>query len=246
MDWIIPIGGKGTRTHVLGEFKPFIEIAGHKMLDWFFVSIKANISEKDYFTFLTHEHYARKYNVEKEIYKLFQNLEISNKFKVLSFDQEYPGVSGAIHAAGSMLATANPTTVICPDQYIDFDLPESIPLRTGFLPTQAEFGKMRGYVQIKNEKVVLFAEKDNISNFGNCGVYIFSQGKDILQAVKKQLSEKLSIKGEYYIGSALNYLIRDGYNFYPIPVRVKYDLGNIPDILHFEKTPLAKGLSQLL
>jgi GTP:adenosylcobinamide-phosphate guanylyltransferase len=40
MIWVIPLAGKGQRTKELGEFKPFIEINGHKMIEWFISSIK--------------------------------------------------------------------------------------------------------------------------------------------------------------------------------------------------------------
>ena len=83
MNWIIPIGGKGTRTQTLGEFKPFIKIKGLKMLWWFFSSVKKNILPQDNFYFITTKYYLDKFNVDEEIGIIFKNLDIKNFYKVV-------------------------------------------------------------------------------------------------------------------------------------------------------------------
>lgn len=246
MKWIIPIGGKGARTQALGEFKPFIEIAGHKIMVWFLTSIKRNIFPNDSFIFITTPYFSEKFQIQEEIKRIFQNLRIKNEFEVFSVEQEFPGVSGALYAVRSILESDDPVIVINPDQYLDFVLPREIPSRSGYLTIYAEFSNKSGYVNIEEGKITKFVEKNNLSNLGSAGVFVVSEGKALLRAVRSQLNDGLTTNGEYYLGPAFNYLIKDGFNIYPLPVKVKYDLGNIPDIDYFAQTPLVKALSQLL
>jgi len=246
MKWIIPIGGKGTRTQALGEFKPFIEIAGHKIMVWFLISIKRNIFPNDFFVFITTPYFSEKFQVQEEIKRIFQSLKIKNKFEVFSLEQEYPGVSGALYAVRSILETDDPVIVINPDQYLDFILPREIPSKTGYLTVYAEFSHKSGYVDIQKGKITKFVEKNNISNLGSAGVFIISESRALLRAIRSQFKDGLMTNGEYYLGPAFNYLIKDGFDISPLPVKVKYDLGNISDIAYFVQTPLAKALSQFL
>lgn len=85
MIWIVPIGGKGARTQILGEFKPFIKIRGHKMLSWLICSVKNNVNLKDRFIFTTTEYFANKFNVEKEIEEIFKTHKLENRFTLCQF-----------------------------------------------------------------------------------------------------------------------------------------------------------------
>lgn len=58
------MAGKGLRTKALGEFKPFIKIAGRKILCWLISSIRHHISPSDIFVFTTTDYFAKKYKVE--------------------------------------------------------------------------------------------------------------------------------------------------------------------------------------
>ena len=77
-------------------------------------------------------------------------------------------------------------------------------------------------------------EKNNISNLASAGVYGVSEGKALIRAIEKQFKERSMYNGEFYVGEALNYLIKEGYRLYPASVRVKYDLGNIEGIELFK------------
>ncbi len=245
MHWIIPIGGKGSRTKTLGEFKPFIEINSQKILFWFFLSIRNNLSRRDKITFITTKDFLEKFDVADKIKEIFSTLDLSQRFQVLTTLNRTSGVSSSLYLLKSHFESDGPVAVINPDQYIDFDLPLKIPPKSAFLSIYAEFSNKSGYVNIENGLITNFVEKKNISNLASSGVFIVSNGEGLINAIEKQLEDELSINGEYYLGPAFNYLIQGGYKIYPFPVRVKYDLGDISEIEHFSNTPLAISLGKI-
>ncbi|MGI5825868.1 MAG: sugar phosphate nucleotidyltransferase [Patescibacteria group bacterium] len=246
MLWVIPIGGKGTRTQSLGEFKPFIEIEGLKILEWFLISIKKNVSAEDSLIFITTEYYETNFAVKSTIENILNKLEINNSFQVLTFKKDLPGVSATIYSQKEVLGKIKtPIVVIFPDQYIDFSLPLTIPRNSCFLPIYAHFGNKSGFVEINNGLISKFVEKENVSNLASAGAYILPDGKTLVYILKKQFENKLTKNGEYYFGPALNYLIEKGYRLYPLAVSVKYDLGNIQEIYNFANTPITKSISKI-
>lgn len=244
MLWVIPIGGKGTRTKELGEFKPFIEIKGHKMLIWFLFSIKNNIRPKDSFVFITTQYFENKFRVKMEIKKIFGLLGLSNKIILRCLPETPPGVSAALYQSRDLLQTDDPVTIICSDRFIDIEIPEKIFPKTGFLSAGLDFGNERDYIEIKKGTVRLFVEREHISDCSSNGVFIVGSGKDLVQAIKKQIkSKKISANGEYRTGLAFNYLIEGGYKIYPLIPKVCYSLGSISSISYFSSTPIAESLS---
>lgn len=247
MLWIIPIGGKGTRTRALGEFKPFIEIKGYKMLFWFLFSIKKNIRPADQLAFITTQYFEDKFKVRKEIEGFFEKLGIKNNTRVVSLPQTPLGVSAALYACRNFLAEEIPVTVICPDRFIDFEINEKILPKTGFLSTGLDFGKEKDYLKIKEGKVCLFAEKKPVSAFCSNGVFIAASGKDLIWAIGEQLKRKIiSFNGEYRIGPAFNLLIKNGYTIRPLVPKACYSLGSVSAINYFSSTQVAEIFSQTL
>lgn len=247
MLWVIPIGGKGTRTSILGEFKPFIEIKGHKMLFWFLFSIQKNIGAKDSFVFITTKYFEDKFAVRKEIANIFDKLEIENKIQVVILSDTPPGISAALYASKNYLEKDMPVVVICPDRFIDIEIPEKISPKTGFLSVGLDFGRERDYMEIKEGTVRSFVEKNPVSNCSSNGVFIVASDKDLIQAIVQQIeTETISFDGEYRIGPAFNFLIRDGYQIFPLIPKACYSLGSISSINYFSSTPIGESLSQTM
>lgn len=240
MIWVIPMAGKGTRTKSLGEFKPFITIRGKKILEWFLLSIKNNISPKDYFVFITTEYFSQKFKVEYEIKKIWGNYQLKNGIKLLTCPETPKGTSATVYLARKELILNKPVTIINPDQCLDFVLPNSLEFQTGYLAIYAEFSNKSGYVKIKNGRISCFIEKNNLSNLASAGVFILSEGQALISALENQFKQKILTNNEYYLGPAFNFLINKGYKIYPLPIKAKYDLGNIEDINHFENNPFIR------
>ena len=232
---------------MLGEFKPFIEIKGHKMLSWFLFSIKKNIRIQDTFVFITTRNFEDKFGVKREISNIFDKLAIKNKLKVIILPDTPLGISAALRASKEHLEKDTPVAVICPDRFIDIEIPEKIMPKTGFLSVGLDFGSERDYMEIKEGTVRLFVEKKPVSGCSSNGVFIAASGKDLIQAISEQIETKtVSFNGEYRIGPAFNFLIKNGYQIFPLIPKACYSLGNVSSINYFSLTLIAESLSQTM
>lgn len=236
MIWVVPLAGKGQRTKELGEFKPFIEINGHKMIEWFISSIKNLIKPEDEFIFITTNYLATKYRFEQEIKSIFQKHNIQNNSIFIYCPETPKGTSSTILLTKDQINNDIPIMVINPDQYIDFNIPEIKP-KSGFLGIYCHLGDKSGFVKIKKGQITKFVEKKNISNLASAGIYIISSGKELISAIENQIRNEKTLNGEFYIGPAFNYLIKKGFKILPFAVRAKYDLGNPEDIRYFSTKP---------
>lgn len=235
--WVIPMAGKGARIQSLGEFKPFIRIRGQKMLFWFLFSIKHLIKGGDTLIFITTSYFSKKFNFEKELRVILKRQNINNKFYVVETPSTPRGQSETVLCVKNFINQKNPLVVINPDQYIDFNLPKKI--KDCYLGLYLQLGNKSGFVEIKEGLITNFVEKNNISNLACAGVYIVSKAKLLFEAIDKQIKNGETLNGEYYLGPAFNFIIKKGIEVKPIAVRAKYDLGNIDDVLVFEKSPIS-------
>jgi len=232
--WIFPMAGRGARTKELGEFKPFIEINGVKMLGWLLRSIACKIREADELIFITTSEYSEQFNVQPCLQDVLRDDGISNSFELITTAGVPQGPSATVYHAAPHLVSDQPAIVVNCDQYIDFDMPEDMPQMSGFLPVYAQFGEKSSYVEIEDGVITRIVEKQNISNLASAGVYSVSDGRALVRAIEKQFEEMQLTNNEFYIGPALNNLIHEGYRFYPTGVRAKYDLGDVHGISLFE------------
>jgi len=230
------MAGRGSRTRQFGEFKPFIEIGGRRILAWMLRSIGAKIGDSDKLVFVTTVEYADRFDVQRTISRMLQDEDLGNDFVLITCEETPPGPSATVYKAREQFQTDEPVIVVNCDQYIDFDMGDVSESESGFLPVYAEFTGKSSYVDIGAGVITKIVEKQNISNLASAGVYAVSRGKALAEAIEKQFQENQQTNGEFYVGVALNNLIGKGYKLYPTAVRVKYDLGNRKGIELFEQT----------
>lgn len=236
------MAGRGTRTRDLGEFKPFIDINGSKMLAWLFRSIARHILPDDQMVFITTCAYANEFKVEQNIKQILVSENLLNEFKLITSQRTPQGPSGSVYKAKEIINVDTPVISVNCDQFIDFDLLKYSSDKQGFLPIYANFSNKSSYVEIEHGQITKVVEKQNISNLASAGVYSVSSGRALIWAIQKQFELKQLTNDEYYVGPALNNLINKGYRFYPTLVRAKYDLGNIKGIQDFSKTLMANQI----
>jgi len=245
MLWLIPMAGRGLRTQPLGEFKPFIEIRGYKIIHWLLFSFKPNIKNQDKFIFVTTSYFFEKFAVRKELEFIFKSLGLKNKFEILISENFLAGNSCSIYLAKEWLEREGPVSIACCDQFTDFLLPSEILPQTGYLTLGLDFGTNKGYVEIEEGLIKKFAEKEPISNLASSGIFIVSEGKALVTALERQFQEKaISTNREYCIGQAFNYLIKDGFKIYPLLPKAHYSLGSIPAINYFASSTIADSISK--
>ena len=229
------MAGKGVRTNSLGKFKPFIEVNGKKIIEWFLIGIKNKIKKNDTIFLITTIEFEKKYNFQKKIKIIFKKNKIKTKNLIFKFIDHTPnGPALTINSIRNFLRNTKTTCIVInPDQFIDFDLPSRINQNNLYIPLHFNNHGNSSYVKInKKGNIVEIKEKKLISNYASSGVYIFASST----LLKKVLSliDDITIKKEINMSDLINLFIKkNNSKVNPISTLIKYDLGNIKSIKNF-------------
>lgn len=230
------MAGKGTRTSELGMFKPFIRVNGFTILEWLLLSLSVYIDEESRFVFVTTKAFQEEFSVREKICNSLQRCGLYAHFDVVEVDQTPQGPAKSVYLGAQMLkGQAGPVTIVNVDQYIHFELGPNSGQDSGFLPVYAEFSNKASYVEVREKKILRVVEKNNISNIASAGVYGVSSVDLLIYMLDALFRSEETVNGEYYVGPAYNFLIKDGISIYPTSVLAKFDLGNLSGISLFKR-----------
>jgi 6-phosphofructokinase/glycosyltransferase involved in cell wall biosynthesis len=229
--WIVPICGKGTRTKKMGEFKPFININNKKIIEWFLISLKNNITFNDTFIFITTNYYEKKYKVKKFLNNIFK-YNLFCEFKLILTEEIPEGPAKSVYLAKSHIIDKNNIIVINPDQFINFEIPKKF---VNFITIYFDNLPSKSYCEINDNKIINIVEKKQISNNASSGVYGFKNGNDLINSLEILFKSKENmVNNEYYISGCINILLKNKELFYPIKTISKFDLGTLKNINMFK------------
>ena len=235
MIWILPIAGRGSRTQSLGKFKPFIEVNGKKIIHWALLGIKHEIREGDQLVFVTTVAFEREYGVKQNLAEILLQESLENQFEVVLAADTPQGPAASVYITKEIIDVPEPCTVVNADQHIIFEMRRNLHPQDGFLPIYFNTSPNSSYARIKAGRVVSIHEKELVSNYASSGVYGFGSGHVLIQAIEQLFEDGETVRGEYYVGPAMNYLIRDGGTVYPAATVAKFDLGDENGIRWFSK-----------
>lgn len=95
------------------------------------------------------------------------------------------------------------------------------------------------YARLRDGNLILeMAEKSPISKFASTGLFYFKSPEHFLRATEWVLKENMHTKGEFYLSSALNYLIMNGENVTGVELPPDFDY--VP-LSTFDDLRLAEG-----
>jgi dTDP-glucose pyrophosphorylase len=95
-------------------------------------------------------------------------------------------------------------------------------------------GKL-SFIELDSEFVKRTKEKEAISNVASTGLYVFTRGKDFVNAAEFMLSNNSKTNNEYYVSELYNILIKQGKKFV-IDLADDFSLLGTPeDIENFER-----------
>lgn len=230
------MAGKGTRTSELGMFKPFIQVNGFSILEWLLLSLSVHLDENSRFVFVTTRAFETEFAVKETVRRLFQRCGVYAAFELVLADDTPQGPAKSVHLACEALqGCEGPVTVVNVDQYIHFELKTPSQSAEGFMPVYAEFSNKASYVEVRDARIVRVVEKQNISNIASAGVYGLSSVPLLASMLDALFRSGETVKGEFYVGPAYNFLIRDKVPVYPTGVFAKFDLGNLKGISLFRR-----------
>lgn len=208
---VIPMAGAGSRFVKAGYKtpKPFIDVAGKPMI----VRVMENLSYQKVNFYLI----ARKEHVEAER-EVVEKIEKEFGAKFILIDKLTEGMACTVLYARKYINNDLPLLLANSDQIVDISIGDYIEdslnrkldgsIMTFIDPhrdTKWSFAKVDG-----NGLVTEVKEKVAISEHATVGVYLYSRGRDFVDAAVDMIIENDRVNNEFYTCPTYNYAIKNG------------------------------------
>lgn len=224
MKVIIPAAGNGSRFTEAGykEPKPLIDVLGRPMIE----QVARNITPTDNETKLPWEAIV----IERKEHNIEPGDYIDT---VVDLTHETGGAVDTILQAARYVPGDQPIVIGNCDQLVDFDPDDFVHTdldgRVVVFPSSKPH---HSYVKTEGDIITEIAEKEVISNQAVTGVYYFKSSKDFFRACQAVIDQNLLTKGEFYVSSAIAYMIGEGKHIgvYEAPSTM---LGTPEELQHF-------------
>lgn len=203
---VVPIAGKSYffDNEKDGFPKPFIEICGKTMLEYF-VKNYENVKSKR-FIFILKEEDVKRYHLDDAIYVL-----TSNQSKIIILKHETQGMVCSVLMAIDEINLNDSLLIVNMDQIFEYDLNEVISDLSlndaGVLSFESVHPRW-AYVKCDENNFVLEAfEKKPISKNAIAGFYYFSKAEYFIKSAFSMIKKDVNHDGKYFIAPVLNELI---------------------------------------
>ncbi len=219
MKVIIPLAGKGSRMrpHTHTKAKPLLPVAGKPVLDHVIDALKGlDISE---YIFITGH---LKDQIEEHITKTYS-------FKSRFIEQKVKdGTAGAIKLAEPFVD--EPVLIVFVDTIFDADLsiikksPDAGIIWAQEVEDYQRFGVI---VHDKDKHMLKIVEKpkEPVSKLANIGLYYIKDYKLMFQGIKHVYEQNITLKGEFFLTDAFQFMIDHGAKIKVAEVKGWYDCG---------------------
>jgi UDP-N-acetylglucosamine diphosphorylase / glucose-1-phosphate thymidylyltransferase / UDP-N-acetylgalactosamine diphosphorylase / glucosamine-1-phosphate N-acetyltransferase / galactosamine-1-phosphate N-acetyltransferase len=234
MIWLVPMAGQGTRTRKFGKFKPFIKVNERMLVEWTLLGFRHEFNSDDNVFFITTEAFDQQFEVKNTMKNIFDKLNLKCRHRVILAEATPPGPAASVYLAKDFLDLSSPCIIVNADQFTIFKIFRNLKPMDGFIPIYFNSSPKSSYAVIRNGIVTSIHEKEPVSNYASSGVYGFGSCEGLIYAVEKLFASKLTVKGEYFIGPAMNNLLQRGGKVYPVSTQAKFDLGDEEGLLNFK------------
>lgn len=235
---VIPMAGQGSRFAKAGyeKPKPFIDVDGKSMI----VRVLENLTYPDARYILI----ARKEHMEKET-ELVKQIEKEFNAIFIPIDKLTEGTACTVLYARKYINNDEPLLIANSDQIVDMDISEFIDdckdrnLDGSILTFIDEFKDPKwSFAKIDdNNLVIKVREKVVISEFATVGIYLYSNGKDFVDATIDMIIENERVNGEFYTCPTYNYAINKNskIGIYNIDFKQMHGIGTPDDLNNYLK-----------
>ena len=230
---VIPIAGAGSRFAKAGyeKPKPFIDVDGKPMI----VRVLENLAYPDARYILI----ARKEHMEKEV-ELVNQIEKEFNAIFIPIDKLTEGTACTVLYARKYINNDEPLLIANSDQIVDMNISDFIDdckaknLDGSILTFIDEFKDPKwSFAKIdENNLVTKVREKVVISEFATVGIYLYSKGKDFVDATIDMIIENERVNGEFYTCPTYNYAINEDakIGIYNIEFKQMHGIGTPDDL----------------
>lgn len=230
---VIPMAGQGSRFAKAGyeKPKPFIDVDGKSMI----VRVLENLAYPDarYILIARKEHIDREKELVAQIEKEFNAIFIP-------IDKLTEGTACTVLYARKYINNDEPLLIANSDQIVDMNIADFIndcknrKLDGSILTFIDHFKdpKWSFAALDENNLVTEVKEKVVISEFATVGIYLYSKGKDFVDASIDMIIENDRVNNEFYTCPTYNYAINDGakIGIYNIEFEQMHGIGTPEDL----------------
>ncbi len=231
---VLPMAGEGRRFRAIGVVtpKPLLDVHGVSMFELVLMNLMS-----EYVVSVTLV-MRREFELQERVSLLSERLSVP--ITTVMVDGTTCGPACSVQLTSEVLVPDLPVVVANTDQFISGDLSQLYMNlmqgnSAGVILTMEDDDPKWSYVRLDPDgNCVEVVEKQVISKEATVGVYGFAGAGKMLRAIERMKESGASVRGEYYVGPAYNFLEKD---FGPIktinlgPIRtVMYGLG-IPEDL---------------
>lgn len=239
MIYIFPIGGLGTRTQELGQWKPFITVNGKYVFEHALSGF--NFKRDDEIIFISAKPVLPTCG-EDILKSILDNIPV-HRYEIIVLDDVQAGPALTVYNGlkkSKYVRNNENVHIINIDQEVEYDYFE-LTGNTGIIPVWFNSTGKSCYVELAaNEpRVIRIKEKEMISFFASSGVYIFSSIDVLFKSVEWGIEtpgawRETNVGKELFIGPCMNYLVDKG-SVWATTTRKKIDLGSTTLIQKYTK-----------
>jgi len=242
---VIPMAGEGSRFVAAGyqKPKPFIDVDGKPMV----VRVMENLGYPDAQYILI----ARKEHIEKEAV-LVREIEKNYNARFIAIDKLTGGTACTVLFARNFINNETPLLIANSDQLVDIDMAGYIDdcfnrgLDGSILTfTDHELNPKWSFAKIDDHGLVTeVQEKKAISEFATVGIYLFSKGRDFVNAAVDMIVNNDRVNNEFYTCPVYNYAIKNDLKIgiYNIDFFQMHGLGTPADLEKYLQNAEAKKI----
>lgn len=243
-NFVIPMAGRGKRFQDAGYKIPkyMIEVCGRTMLEWSLRGLPLDMARKLIFVCLT-EH-QKKYNISKFIKKIIATNYpfLKKRYSIILLNKVTRGQVETVLAAKKYINNDNPLVIYNIDTYFESSRLRQRLISSGRQGIDGILGVFRdknpkwSFVKLGSNGFVLkTTEKEPISDMASTGLYIFTRGRDFIEAAEYMIKNNLTTKNEFYVAPLYNILIKWGRRFIVDFAEKFWCLGTPEDLDNFLK-----------
>ena len=238
---VIPMAGQGKRFKDAGITKPkfMIEVKNKTLFEWSLDSLPVEISRKIIFVCL--EEHEKEFNVSKFIKNIMKKRYAKINYELVYLEKTTRGQVETVLRAKQLMDSENPLIIYNIDtHFISTRLKSKIlTLKNqnidGLLGCFTSDDENLSFVEI-NEKglVKRVREKEKISSLASTGLYVFSNGRQFIEAAETMIKNNIKVKDEFFVSEIYNILLKSGRRF-DIDIAEEFvPFGTPEDIKKFE------------
>lgn len=236
---VIPMAGLGSRFAIAGyeKPKPFIDVAGRSMI----VRVLENLKVPDARYILI----ARKEHLEQEA-ELVAQIEKEFNAIFIPIERLTEGTACTVLYARKYINNDEPLLIANSDQIVDMDIADFLKdckdrkLDGSILTFIDKYQDPKwSFAKLDNHGLVTeVKEKIVISKYATVGIYLYSKGKDFVNAAIDMIIENDRVNNEFYTCPTYNYVIKNHakIGIYNIEFNMMHGIGTPEDLnMYLEK-----------